>query len=96
MDLKDIKNSKLARAFKLKSVKPPRAKLDIDRDYQNEALMLGHKTRVLAMQQVEIDRLQAEIDGHLQKLLQLNDEGVLMQQQQIEAQKTPEPPKETA
>jgi uncharacterized coiled-coil protein SlyX len=55
-----------------------RTRKEVDQDYSNQALLLGHKSRVLAQVKAEVERLEKEIKGHLDRLLELNQEGVAL------------------
>lgn len=46
-----------------------RTKAEIDQDYTNNAVQAGHKTRVIA-------QLQLEIDQHVQNLICINEEAM--------------------
>lgn len=77
--------------FKLKraktlgfQAKPPRPLDEINKDYNEHAFQHGHKTRAVA-------QIQREIDGHLAKLDDLNDEAIRLKAQQAAAPKSPEP-----
>lgn len=63
-----------------------RAREEIDKDYQENALYLGHKTRVLTCLKQDVERLEAEIGSHLESLLKINKEGLAFaQKEQIKA-----------
>lgn len=53
-----------------------RTRKEIDTDYSNSAILLGHKYRVLAQVKIEAERLEKEIQEHLNTLLTLNQEGM--------------------
>ena len=53
-----------------------RTRAQVDAEYSQTAVLLGHKARVLAQVKAEAVRLEKEIDGHLSTLLALNDEGM--------------------
>jgi hypothetical protein len=64
-----------------------RTRAEVDAEYSQVALLLGHKTRVLSQVKAEAERMEAEMKAHLEKLLELNVEGM----------KLPvEPPKDAA
>jgi hypothetical protein len=48
-----------------------RTKDEIDKDYTNHAVQIGHKARVVA-------QLQEEIDAHITKLVDINKEAMLL------------------
>lgn len=74
--------SKITRAFAPKQ----RTKKEVDDEYAQTAIWHGHKSRMLAQVHQDADRLQKEIDAHLAKLLELNQEGMKLQ---IPPQKPP-------
>jgi hypothetical protein len=53
----------------------PRTKKEIDQDYSQNAVLLGHKKRVMENLKKEIDKLDDECLDHLNKLILLNEEG---------------------
>lgn len=55
-----------------------RTRKEIDTDYSNSAILLGHKYRVLAQVKIEAERLEKEIQEHLNTLLSLNQEGMAL------------------
>jgi hypothetical protein len=56
-----------------------RTREEIDQEYSQAAIMLGHKARVLAQVKADAKRLESEIDEHTQILLKLNQEGLALQ-----------------
>lgn len=58
-----------------------RSKQEIDVDYQQNAVQAGHKMRVMA-------QLQRELDNHLERLEQINTEAMKLP---VEEQAEPEP-----
>lgn len=67
-----------------------RTKKEVDNDYQMQAVLLGHKSRILANLQTqlknEIERVENEIKEHLDKLLALNEEGMRLPQEEAPQQ----------
>jgi len=62
-----------------------RTRQEIDQEYSQIAIMLGHKTRVMAQAQAEVDRLRAEILESTKKLLELNAEGLALPVEPLKA-----------
>jgi hypothetical protein len=52
-----------------KAEKPPRLKAQVDADYTHHAIQAGHKARVIV-------QIQREIEHHLQRLEEINAEGM--------------------
>lgn len=67
-----------------------RTKHEVDQDYSNQAVLLGHKSRVLAQVEAEAGRLKKEIQGHLDRLLELNLEGMKLPAEEKLEVKVPE------
>ena len=55
-----------------------RTRQEIDQEYSQVAIMLGHKTRVMQQAINEADRLKAEIVESTKRLLELNAEGLAL------------------
>ena len=62
-----------------------RTRQEIDQEYSQIAIMLGHKTRVMAQAQAEVDRYKAEILDSTKKLLELNAEGLALPVEPLKA-----------
>jgi hypothetical protein len=62
-----------------------RTRQEIDQEYSQVAIMLGHKTRVMAQAQAEADRLKAEIVESTKRLLELNAEGLALPAEPLKA-----------
>jgi aspartate/glutamate racemase len=62
-----------------------RTREEIDQEYSQVAIMLGHKTRVMAQAQAEADRLKAEIAESTKRLLELNAEGLALPAERLNA-----------
>lgn len=62
-----------------------RTRQQVDQDYTQAAIMLGHKYRVLAQIKADSERVQKEIDAHLAKLLELNAEGMALPPEPIKS-----------
>lgn len=61
-------------AGKLGFNKKPRDRAILDREYQAEALLAGHKSRLIVENTKLIDRLQKEVEAHLDKMQALDIE----------------------
>lgn len=55
-----------------------RTRQEIDQEYSNTAILLGHKSRVLAQVKAEAARIEKEIEQHTAQLLELNKEGMAL------------------
>ena len=62
-----------------------RTRQEIDQEYSQIAIMLGHKTRVMAQAQAEVDRYKAEIVESTKRLLELNAEGLALPVEPLKA-----------
>ena len=62
-----------------------RTRQEIDQEYSQVALMLGHKTRIMAQAQAEVTRLKADIEDSTEKLLLLNAEGLALPPETLKA-----------
>lgn len=67
-----------------------RTRKEVDSDYSNQALLLGHKSRVLAQVKAEAERLEKEIKAHTERLLELNVEGMKLPPEEKTEVLTPE------
>lgn len=73
--------SKILNKLKNGFDKKQRTKAEIDADYSKEAVWLGHKTRMGAQVRQDLEKLDLEIQGHLDNLLALNLEGMKLSQE---------------
>lgn len=71
--LASLKKSKVHKAF---TDKPKRTKEEIDKEYTTEAIWVGHKARMIANLEADVAKLQGEVDQHLKRLVELNEEGM--------------------
>lgn len=62
-----------------------RTRQEIDQEYSQIAIMLGHKYRIMTQAQKEADRLKAEIADSCEKLLALNAEGLALPPEALKA-----------
>jgi chromosome segregation ATPase len=62
-----------------------RTRKDVDNDYTQAALLLGHKYRVLHQIKSDAERVEKEIASHLATLLELNKEGMALPPEAVEA-----------
>jgi len=67
----------------------PRTKQEIDRDYTQNSVEIGHKMRV-------VTQLQEEIEQHVQKLIQINAEAMQLEKEDGKAKGTQPADKEPA
>lgn len=65
-----------------------RTRKEVDADYQNEAVWLGHKIRLIATFNESISKLEKEVEGHTTRLLELNAEGVSLPPEEVKAPET--------
>jgi len=82
---------KLGKKKKTYGMEPKqRTRKEVDAEYTNHAILLGHKTRQLAQINQDAGRCQKEIDDHLSKLLQLNEEGMKLPPEEAPSTETVE------
>jgi len=67
-----------------------RTRKDVDQEYSQQALLLGHKSRVLAQIKADFERVQGEINQHVAKLLELNKEGMSLPPEEVKEAAQPE------
>lgn len=86
--------NKLFKGF-LKKPSPPRTQDEIDRDYTQNAVQYAHKARCVLQLQKDIDQYQAEMEKHLARMIEINQEAMAFAKAQEAAKaaaSTPTPP----
>jgi hypothetical protein len=73
--------SKLSKSFSAKKIRTPE---EINKEYNENAVQYGHKSRQIVTLQQHVENLKAEMTGHLRRMGEIQEE----------ADKTPAKPQE--
>lgn len=63
-----------------------RTRKEVDADYSHQAILVGHKYRVLAQIKADQERIEGEIKLHVERLLELNKEGMSLPLEEVKTE----------